>query len=182
MKAILTLRPLALCLVLALAACGGGGGGGTAATTTATTPTMAGKLTISESYNTTSGDLDFSAATGANSAETGTGGDLTGVAYCAIRLSKVKVGTSKDDFDVNLYFKQSDKSIVFVGIIDITSIIAFNMTTNTDAEKAKIKIDTATKTATFTDVLLKSNENAANKAKINGTLTFIGSSTAACGT
>lgn len=171
----LTFRPLALCLALALAACGGGG---STATTTTTTPTTAGKLTISESYNTTSGDLDFSAATGTNSAETVTGG----ASICAIRLSKVKVGTSKDNFDVNLYFRQSDKSVYFVGIINTTDFIAFNMTTSTDAEQVKIKIDTATKAATFTDVSLKSNENAANKAKINGTLTFIASTTAACGT
>ncbi len=78
--------------------------------------------------------------------------------------------------------RSTSYSVVFTGIIDITSLLTFNMTTDSDAEKAKIKIDSTAKTATFTNVLLKSNENPANKAKINGTLAFIGSATAACGT
>ena len=172
------IQSVSLSVMMALVACGGGGGGAApAANTPAATPATAGKLTISESYNTTSGDLDFAAATGTNSADT-----LNAEAICAIRLSKVKVGTSPNDFNVNLYFKQSDKSVVFVGIMDTVNLLAFNMTTDSDAEKAKIMIDTSTKTATFTSVLLRSNENAANKAKINGSLALIGSATAACGT
>ncbi len=168
------LHGLLAATAFALTACGGGGSG--TATPAATTATV---LTITESYNAAiKGDVDFSAATGDNKAET----VLGGATICAVRLEKVKVAGSADQFTFNLYFNQGDKSVYFLGFIDNTNFLAYNMTTDSDAEKAKIKIDIATRTATFDNVLLKSNETATNKAKLNGSMTFVASTTAVCGT
>jgi hypothetical protein len=158
-----------------LSACGGGD---SATPATPATPATAGVLTITESYNTVKGELNFAGATGTNSAE----GPNAAFAfpYCAIRVSGVKVGTSTDNFDVNLYFKQSDKTAIFVGIINNTNFISFNMRVK-DADFSKITLDTASKSATFNNVGLQSNENASNQAVINGKMAFVGSSTAACG-
>ena len=145
---------------------GGGGGGGTSA------------LTISSSYNPAiTGAVSFATATGTNTADA-----VSGVPVCALRFSGVKVGTSTDSFDLNLYFKQSDGSNAFFGIFDSTNFLSFNMTTDSAAEDAKFSVNLATKTATLNNVLLKSNENAANKATISGSFTFPASATAACGT
>jgi hypothetical protein len=163
---------LSTAALILLAACGGGD------SVTSGPQATSGVLTITESYNSTKGDLNFANASGTNSAEGPN--PAFDFPYCAIRVTGVKVGTSTDSFGVNLYFKQSDKTVIFAGIINNTDFIAFNMRVK-DSDLSKIALDAVAKTASFSAVGLQSNENANDQAIIDGSMSFLGSSTAACG-